>query len=169
MDSGWIVTNPAKSRKPPPQTDAPVEPFGDDEIIRIRAAYATYSLDAGAANARRLEAGVEVMLHTGLRIQDAVTLRRDCIEGGNLRLRTEKTGPVVSLSLPKWLIEKLERVRATSPDYFFWTGKSKPKSAGGKWQGSLKKLFALVSIIGGPCSQIPAHFCEAPVHERHSC
>jgi|ERR1700723_44123 len=149
LGSGWISSNPAKDLKPPPCTEAPVEPFGDDEVERIRAACAAYSANAGEANARRLEALVELMLCTGLRIQDAVTLRRDRIMQGNLRLRTEKTGTVVYFPLPRRLVEKLEGVRSTSLEYFFWSGESKPKSAVGDWQRCLKKLFKLAGVPGG--------------------
>jgi integrase/recombinase XerC len=147
LDAGWVSTNPAKALKPPPCTEAPIEPFGDDEVEKIRAACAAYSKNA--ANAQRLEALVELMLCTGLRIQDAVTLRRDRIVEGVLRLRTEKTGTVVYFPLPKQLIEKLEKVRSTSREHFFWSGESKPKSAVGDWQRSLKKLFKLAGVVGG--------------------
>ena len=33
--------------------------------------------------------------------------------------------------------------------YFFWSGESKPKSAVGDWQRSLRKLFALAGIPDG--------------------
>ena len=35
------------------------------------------------------------------------------------------------------------------PDYFFWTGASKIKSAVGDWQRNLRKLFAFAGIDGG--------------------
>ncbi len=149
LDAGWISTNPAKGLKPPPCTEAPIEPFGDDEVEKIRTACAVYSENAGETYGQRLEALVELMLCTGLRIQDAVTLRRDRIVQGNLRLRTEKTGTVVYFPLPKRLIDKLEGVRSTSSEYFFWSGESKPKSAVGDWQRSLKKLFKLAGVAGG--------------------
>lgn len=149
LDAGWVSSNPAKGLKPPPCTEAPIEPFGDDEVEKIRAACAAYSKNAGETYARRLEALVELMLCTGLRIQDAVTLRRDRIVEGALRLRTEKTGTVVYFPLPKRLLEKLGKVRPTSSDYFFWSGESKPKSSVGDWQRSLKKLFKLAGVVGG--------------------
>jgi integrase/recombinase XerD len=149
LDSGWITTNPAKDLKPPPHMGAPVEPFGDDEIKQIRSACVSSPGKAGPANMRRLEALVELMLFTGLRIQDAVTLRRDRIVGGNICLRTEKTGTPVNLPLPRSLIEKLDGVRSASPDYFFWSGSSKPKSAVGNWQRSLKRLFESAGIVNG--------------------
>ncbi len=149
LDSGWIMSNPAKNLKPPPCTEAPVEPFGDDEVKKIRNACTAYSKNAGKANAQRLEAFVELLLCTGLRITDAVTLLRDRIADGKLRLRTEKTGTVVCCPLPPSLIEKLRMIRCTSGQYFFWTGTSKAKSAVGDFQRALKRLFKLAGVMGG--------------------
>jgi len=159
--SGWISSNPAKSVKPPPCVEGPVEPFGDDEVKKIRKAYASYSKNAGSANAQRLETLVELMLCTGLRIKDAVTLRRDCIEDGKLRLRTEKTGTVVCCPLPPSLIEKLRRVRCSCNQYFFWTGTSKPKSAVGNFQRALKRLFKLAGVSGGHAHRFRHTFAKS--------
>jgi integrase len=149
LDAGWVSINPAKSLKPPPCTEAPIEPFGDEEVERIRAACVSYFTNTGKATAQRLDAIVDLMLCTGLRIQDAVTLRKDCVAQGNLRVRTEKTGTIVYFPLPMRLIEKLERMRSTSLEYFFWSGQSKPKSVVGNLQRSLKKLFKLAGVAGG--------------------
>jgi integrase len=148
QDSGWVASNPAKSLKPPRCTDAPTEPFTDDEVKKILAACAVHSESAGKGM-REMETFVEVMLYTGLRIRDSVTLRRDCVAEGKLRLRTEKTGTVVCCPLPPSLIEKLEAIRGTSSQYFFWSGTSNPKSRVGNFQRSLKKLFRLAGVSGG--------------------
>jgi integrase len=66
-----------------------------------------------------------------------------------LRLRTEKTGTVVCCPLPAYLIDKLQSVRSVSSQYFFWTGISKPKSAVGDYQRSLKRLFKLAGVSRG--------------------
>jgi integrase/recombinase XerD len=149
LDSGWIASNPAKSLKPPPYTDGPVEPFGDDEVKKIREAYPAYSKNVGQAKAQRLEAFVELLLCTGLRITDAVTLRRDCISEGKLCLRTAKTGTVVWFPIPSFLVDRLQKVRCNSSQYFFWTGTSKPKSAVGDFQRALKRLFKLAGVSAG--------------------
>jgi integrase len=118
-------------------------------VERIRAACVLYSTNTGKATAQRLDAIVDLMLCTGLRIQDAVTLRKDCVAQGNLPVRTEKTGTIVYFPLPMRLIEKLERVRSTSLEFFFWSGQSKPKSVVGNLQRSLKKLSKLAGVAGG--------------------
>ena len=148
QDSGWVASNPAKSLKPPLYTEAPTEPFTDEEVKKILAACAVHS-ESARKGTREMEAFVEVMLYTGLRIRDTVTLRRECIVDGKLRLRTEKTGTVVCCPLPPSLIEKLEAIRGTSSQYFFWSGTSNPKSRVGNFQRSLKKLFNLAGVSGG--------------------
>lgn len=44
----------------------------------------------------------------------------------------------------------MEALNAIPPStYFFWTGQSKPKSAVGDWQRSLRKLFILAGVPDG--------------------
>jgi integrase/recombinase XerD len=143
QDAGWIPGNPAKKLKAPVDLSPPREPFTDEEVERIRAAC------PNRGRTQRLRTLVEVMLHTGFRIGDAVTLRRDRIVHGKVRLRTQKTGTEVCCPLPRTLITELENVRGTSQGHFFWTGKSKPKSAIGNWQRALKRLFELAGVPGG--------------------
>jgi integrase len=152
QDSGWITSNPAKCIRPPKETSAPVEPFTDEELHRIRSACALYPDGSGRthrAHAQRLRTLTELMMHTGLRIGDAVTLRRDRIVDGKLHIRTAKTGTYVWCPLPGPLVEQLHTVQGTSTQYFFWSGVSKPKSAVGDWQRALKRLFKLAGIVGG--------------------
>jgi integrase len=150
-DSDWISQNPAKKLQLPKVVAPPRQPFREEEIERIRASYSTYADHHGRddrANANRLCAFVELLLHTGLRIGDAVRLRRDSIVDGKLRLRTEKTGTHVDCPLPETLLKRLREMKCTSTEYFFWTGKSKVKSAVGNWQRSLKRLLTLAGVSG---------------------
>jgi len=43
----------------------------------------------------------------------------------------------------------LQSLVRTDERYFFWTGKSKPKSTVGDWQRSLQKLFRLARVENG--------------------
>jgi integrase/recombinase XerD len=152
QDAGWISNNPAKLLKAAIGSEAPTEPFTDEEEERILTTCGIHR--DGASNsvrsyAQRLEAFVYVILFSGLRIGDAVTLRRDSVVNGRIRLRTQKTGTEVYCPLPPSVIEKLELVQGTSKEYFFWTGTSKRKSAVGDWQRTLKKLFQRAGVHGG--------------------
>jgi integrase/recombinase XerC/integrase/recombinase XerD len=88
-------------------------------------------------------------LHTGLRIGDAVTLRRDGIVDGKLRLRTEKTNVPVDIPLPLQLVTQLQSIVGTSSEYFFWMANSKRKSVVGDWPRALKTMFKLAGIPKG--------------------
>ena len=84
------------------------------------------------------------MRYSGLRIRDAVTLPRNRIQGDKLFLFTAKTGTPVYCPLPPVVINALNAIPESA--YFFWTGLSKPKSAVGDWQRSLKRLFKLGGV-----------------------
>jgi integrase/recombinase XerD len=66
-----------------------------------------------------------------------------------LFLYTAKTGVPVWCPLPDVVVDALASCPRTSPNYYFWTGQSNPKSAVGDWQRSLKKLFKLAAIPDG--------------------
>jgi integrase/recombinase XerD len=151
-ESGWIKTNPAIHLKPPKIDDPPVIPFSSEEVAQVLAACNQYRGGLGQwgrVNAHRLRALVQLLRFSGLRIRDAVTLRRDRIVNGKLLLRTAKTGTLVYIPLPDFVVYELEVARGTNPEFFFWSGEGKPKSCVGDWQRSLKKLFRLAGVPNG--------------------
>ncbi len=99
--------------------------------------------------AKRLRALVLLLRFSGLRIQDAATLRRDRIRDGKLFLDTAKTGTPVCMPLPDFVVNALEALPAKSALHFFWTGNGKPKHATTYWQVRLKKLFRNAGIPDG--------------------
>ena len=151
-ESSWIPNNPASKLKAPKTMDPPTLPFSRDELNRILQACELYRGgrgQAGRANAQRLRALVLLLRFTGLRIRDAVTLRRDHMVNGKLLLFTAKTGTPVYCPLPEAVVAELETIQGPSPDHFFWSGEGKPKSCVGDWQRSLKKLFHLAGVPTG--------------------
>jgi integrase len=66
----------------------------------------------------------------------------DHINKGKLYLRTAKTGTDVYCPLPPTVLEALGAMRGEGK-YYFWSGLSKPKSAVGDFQRSLRTLFDL--------------------------
>jgi integrase/recombinase XerD len=140
-ESGWIPTNPASRLKPPKITEPPTAPLVKSQVDRILKACDAYP---DRANAVRLRALVLLLRYSGLRIRDAVTLPRNRVLGDKLFLFTAKTGTPVYCPLPPVVMNALN----TIPDstYYFWTGLSKPKSAVGDWQRSLKRLFELGGV-----------------------
>jgi len=145
-ESGWIPTNPAVKLKPPQITEPPTMPFTQEEFARVLAACEVYR--HYKFNAIRLRALVLLLRYSGLRIRDAATLPRDRVRDGKLFLYTAKTGTPVWCPLPPFVVAALEAIPASGP-YYFWTGESKPKSAVGDWQRTLRKLFRLAQVPDG--------------------
>ena len=143
MGRKWVTDNPAAALKMGKNTEAPIEPFAHGEIDKMLVAIDQYP---DRANAVRLRALILLLRHSGLRVGDAVTLSRDRIENGTLFLRTEKTGTLVRIPIPKKVVDAI----ATCPGkYPFWSGQSKRKSVIGNWQRALKLLFKLAGIKHG--------------------
>jgi len=150
-DGGWTDGNPAAKLKNPKITQPPTLPFAREETVRTLAACDFYPDNygrTGQENARRLRALVLLLRYSGLRIRDAVTLPREHVAGNKLFLYTAKTGVPVWCPLPQFVIDALDLCPGAAR-YFFWSGESKPKSAVGDWQRSLRKLFALAGVPGG--------------------
>jgi integrase/recombinase XerD len=146
-ESGWIPNNSASKLKHPKTTDPPTMPFSREDMTQILAACGKYR--DGKANAQRLRALVQLLLFSGLRIRDAVTLARERIVNGKLLLYTAKTGTPVYIPLPEFVVQELEMSSGTNPRYFFWSGEGQPKSCVGDWQRSLNKPFRLADVPSG--------------------
>ncbi|HMD16414.1 MAG TPA: tyrosine-type recombinase/integrase, partial [Terriglobales bacterium] len=143
-DSGWVAENCAKKIKNPKITQPPTMPLSKEEITKILGACFVYP---DRANAVRLRALILLLRYSGLRIRDAVTLRRDRITKDKLFLYTAKTGTVVWCPLPSSVVEALNTIPLPKDAlYFFWTGESNPKSCVGDWQRSLRRLFKLAGV-----------------------
>src|SRR6266446_2716996 len=145
----WIDHNPATELKAPKVPNKPTMPFTREEMIRILTALGAYGMTAGIRNAQRLRAFVLLLRYSGLRIGDAVQLDVHRIEESKLLLHTEKTGVAVYCVLPDMVVKALDAAPHSSARYFFWTGKSTVRSAKGKWQRRLQRLFELAKATAG--------------------
>jgi integrase/recombinase XerD len=92
-----------------------------------------------------------LLRYSGLRIGGAVQLSVNRLHGNKLLLHTEKTGVPVYSVLPDMVVKAIDAAPRSSEHYFFWTGKSTIRSAKGKWQRRLQRLFefAKAKVIGG--------------------
>ena len=151
----WIEDNPAAALKPPKFQQKPTLPFTAEEFERILAAVESYPTknSFGHDNRARLRAFVLVLRYSGLRIRDAVCLRRDRIKDGKLMVYTQKTGQAVYVPLPPVVVESFEK--SGNGDLLFWSGYGNPKSAVADWQRSLRRLFVLAGVEKGH-----AHRCR---------
>jgi len=145
----WIDGNPAVDLKAPKVPNKPTLPFTREEMISILTALGPYGKSAGLRNGQRLKAFVLLLRYSGMRIGDAVQLGVNRIQGNKLLLHTEKTGVHVYCVLPDIVTKALDAAPHSSQNYFFWTGKSTVRSAKGKWQRRLQRLFEFARVVGG--------------------
>jgi site-specific recombinase XerD len=143
-DRGWIKANHAKKMKLPKIVDPPVLPFSSEQMATILEAIKIYP---DKNNAIRLNALVLLLRYSGLRLTDAVTISREKIKNGRLILRTAKTGTVVYVPLPPFVIEAV--ADCPGKEYPFWSGESKPKTVLNVWEQCFRKLFDLAGIPDG--------------------
>lgn len=143
-ESEWIKSNPAKVLKPPKLDNAPVLPFSEEDMQKILAACDSHPTPARGP---QLKALVLLMRHSGLRLGDACTLRRDRINGEVLELATAKTGTKVRLPLKPEVLQALEKVENRG-DYYFWSGVSKKRTCTNVWQYTFNNLFRRAGIQG---------------------
>src|SRR6266850_5257751 len=145
----WIDGNPAIDLKAPKVPNKPTLPFTREEMISILTALGPYGKSAGLRNAQRLKAFILLLRYSGMRIGDAVQLGVNRLQRNKLLLHTEKTGVHVYCVLPDIVTKALDAAPHSSQNYFFWTGKSTVRSAKGKWQRRLQRLFELASVVSG--------------------
>lgn len=146
-EAGWVQSNPAKLLKMPQGRGKPVVAFSDEEMERIIWATEIYP-DSPPGRRAQMRAFVFVLRYSGLRIGDAVGLRRKNInEDGKLFLRTMKSGANVWFPLPSAVTESLANISKLD-EYFFWSGLNL-RSCISNWQRALKTLFRLAGVEGG--------------------
>jgi integrase len=99
-----------------------------------------------------------------LRIGDAVQLDVNRIQRDKLLLHTEKTGVAVYCVLLDMVVKALDAAPHSSARYFFWTGKSTVRSAKGKWQRRLQRLFELAKVAAGHAHIAASELQTATAH-----
>lgn len=138
VQSRWIPESPAQFLKPPKVESTKVSVFTERELAKIHA----------TIKRPIMRAFILVLQHTGLRISDAVQLRKQDITNGKLRIVTKKTKSFVWLPLPPALIAALDAIRTT--EYYFWSGESKLSTAIGSRRRGVAKLLDRAGVKGNP-------------------
>jgi integrase/recombinase XerD len=136
---GYLQTNPAQFIKSPRIKPKPTMPFTRIEMDRI----------IGACRTKRYRALVLLLRHSGLRITDAVGLRRDRIVNGKLFLYTQKTGTPVRLPLPPHALAALAQCPNVAKEYFFYRNEGLLRTASKTWRRQLAKLFKRAKVDHG--------------------
>jgi site-specific recombinase XerD len=141
IELGWLPVNFAKKVKLPKADGVSTLPFKEAEAKALQAAcariaepppdgrggYPSYSADRVEAERAYARALVLTLLTTGLRISDVVNLPRTKVTTDRkgvtwLRIRQEKTGEWVMLTLPPATVQALRNLPRVSEELFFWKG-----------------------------------------------
>lgn len=148
LDHEWIAKNFAKKVKPPADNGPVTMPYEREEITAMLAAcdQITNAYTASAERARkRARALLLLLLYSGLRVSDAVQVRRSQLSPeGRLLVRMEKTNVPLYVRLHRDCLAALRALPEES-EYFLWSGKSKLSTA----TGSARRTVTCISKIAG--------------------
>ena len=145
----WCVENPAKQIKAPRIPPNEVVPYTREEIASIIAACG--QIGQQPYERQRARAVLLLMRHTGLRISDALMLRKDQVRDGAVQLFTKKTGGHVLLPIPTDVQRALDCLPIPEganydTGYFFWSGRSEPQTLITDVSRALKRVFDLSGV-----------------------
>jgi site-specific recombinase XerD len=139
--SDWLARNPAKVIKLPKVERTQIKPFTRQEIRKLLTA-----CDDFRGDGERMRAMILLLRDSGLRIADAVSLKRDRLQNGKLFLYTSKTGTPVWCPLPLGTVNALTDLPGDR--FFFWSGNGKLKSALEDWRRRLDALAKHANVDG---------------------
>jgi integrase len=150
---GWMPRNWFAWIDLPSDPGGQTQPFSEDEVAALLAACDQLAggfhctADRSRKRARAL---LLVLLYTGLRISDAVQLRRDRIDAeGRMFMRILKNGEPIYLKLKPSVIQALNALPEADnlrPGYFFWTTGSTLISACTLYRKTLKFIQAHAGV-----------------------
>jgi site-specific recombinase XerD len=150
LDLSWIEKNPVKALKAPVTRSTSKIPFTEDELTAIYAAcdelvtHGSY----GKENRARVKAFVYILRYTGLRISDATRLDESRVKDGRVFIRTEKTGQLVWVPIPEFVVDALAQVPRVG-SFYFQTGNAKPKTVRGGWDRTIRTILTLAGVKHG--------------------
>ena len=146
VERKFLPESPAKSLTAPKAGKIKAVPFTEEQITAIDKACAAYD----GPDRARLVVLKDLMLSTGLRISDAVTICHDRIiktsAGYSVHLDTQKTGTNVTIPIQDQLAVAL---LALNP-YPFWTQHSDIEDATANWRKKFDRVFKAADVKGTP-------------------
>jgi site-specific recombinase XerD len=135
----WIKGNPVTAVKAPLAVHNPTLPFTETDMKKLFAACRKWS-----GNGVKMEALILLMRRAGLRISDAVTLKRSELVNGRVFLHQAKTGTPVYVPVPPKVTAALKKLDERG-EYFFWSGNGEVKSA----IEDCRRAFSAVAKLAG--------------------
>jgi integrase len=146
-ENSWVASNPAKPLKVPKVGETDVVPFDEETVHTILKACGAYK----GKNREKLVALTRVLLDTGIRISDGVTISKSKFvhrsDGWGVELRTMKTGTAVACPIQENLAKSVLKLEGDTP---FWTGKSDVEDAVKNWQKIYVRVFKAAGVKGTP-------------------
>jgi site-specific recombinase XerD len=149
----WIEENPTAGIERPEVEDVQAEPFDPEDQIKVltaaRAAVEEARTQGEKMNCIRMVAMILLARYSGLRIGDVVSCRKEWIRDGRVRRIAQKNDAKIDIRLPNEVIAALNEAPLMSPHCWFWSNKCNLKTAVGKWQRRMLKLFRAAGIVKG--------------------
>jgi len=144
----WIEGNPAAKLKAPVVNDPPADPITQEDQADLLDAIERMPTRGGETNMShdRLRAMIYLLRHTGLRIGDIVRFSTDRLIDDEAVVHTAKTGNLVRLRLPEFVVAKLKALPLYAGKYYFAAGSAKLGTATGNARRSLRKLSKLAKV-----------------------
>ncbi len=147
-DHDWMEKNYAQKLKVPRSMEVATMPYERDEIIKLLNAcdrIANNYLESAERARLRARALILLMLYSGMRVSDCITLHRSRLaDDGRLRMRTMKTGNHLYVKLHPDCVAAL-RLLPVESEYFLWSGNGKVTSA----TGSARRTVTCISKLAG--------------------
>jgi integrase len=150
-----IETNPTKELVTPIVKQTPKLPFSEGQWMKILKGLDEWSdtTHSPIEVQIRVRALLLLLRFSGLRMSDAVGLKREYVSDGRPFLYQAKTGHPVLLPLPDSVLRALEPIPEKGM-YYFRTGEAKIKSDLKMWGERLKKVFVLAGLPSGHPHQL---------------
>jgi integrase/recombinase XerD len=137
-DRGWMTGDPTRGLGNLKREMPSAEPYEIDDVVKLLA----------EVDQPDLMALLQLLLHSGLRILDAITLKRDKIDAhGNLALKTNKTGHSVRLPLHPDALAALRALPATN-GYFFMAPGERPDSVRERHRSTMQAAWTKAGCQG---------------------
>jgi integrase/recombinase XerD len=152
VDRQWVETNLATKIKMPEVADAPTMPLEPEEVKKL---YAACDALAGEASKRsrlkalRLKTLMIVMRYTGLRMSDAVQLAKHQVQGNAIKVSQAKTGVVVRVPVPDFVLIELAKTPMMTASRYFWSGNGDVETVAKDYQEMVKEAFDAAGITKG--------------------
>lgn len=152
VDAEYLQRDPSRLVKRMPYDRIQTQPLTPEQFEQVMAA--TYKLDENRypetpEYGRDLRAIFLLQRWTGMRIIDALMLKRNKIRNGYLNIVTKKTDDILNRKLPKQVLDALAGIKPQShvrPDCYFWSNDCAADNLTVVWAERIRKLNAYLNL-----------------------